>query len=128
MFPDVKRSPELLIPSAPHLALFSISSVVLWIYWVCPQPTSSSPDGAFSLRHPGGQNAGGFLWSGLLSYLPLGISPILQTRQNLGCPVFTASRNCVSNYRVELNSSGSRVCVVWNTWKKKALLCGEALA
>lgn len=66
------------------------------------------------------QNAGGFLWSGLLSYLPLGISPVLQTRQNLGCPVFTASRYCVSNYRVELNSSGSRVCVVWSTWKKKA--------
>lgn len=128
VFPDLKRSPELLIPSAPHLALFSISSVVLWIYWVCPQPTSSSPDGAFSLRHPGVQNAGGFLWSGLLSYLPLGISPVLQTRQNLGCPVFTALQAETVLVIIELNWTHLAVVSVWCGTHGKRRLSGEALA
>lgn len=64
-------------------------------------------------------------------------SPVVLTPWNLSCTADTSefrlscvhstvSRNCVSNYRVELNSPGSRVCVVWNTHGKRRL-SGEAL-
>lgn len=127
MSPNLKHSPELLIPSAPHLAPFSISSIVLWLYWdvfsaLETQPSSSSPDGGFLLEAS---------WSAECRLFSVVQSPVVLTTWNLSCTAdtsefrlsrvhSTASRNCVSNYRVELNSSGSRVCVVWNTWKKRA--------
>lgn len=92
------------------------------------QPSSSSPDGASSLRRPGVQNADCFLWYSLLSYLLLGISPVLQTHQNLGCPVFTALQAETVLVIIELNWTHLAVVSVWCGTHGKRGLSGEALA
>lgn len=77
-------------------------------------------------------------WSAECRLFSVVRSPVVLTPWGLSCTAdtsefrlsrvhSTASRNCVNNYRVELNSSGSRVCVVWNTHGKRRL-SGEALA
>lgn len=121
VFPDLKRSPELLIPSAPHCSFQYQLSCSLDLLGV------SSAHFIFAWR--------GFLleasWRAECRWFSVVRSPVVLTPWNLSCTAdtsefrlsrvhSTASRNCVSNYRVELNSSGSRVCVVWSTWKKKA--------
>lgn len=70
----------------------------------------------------------GILECRCLLYLPLGISPVLQTHQNLGCPVFTALQAETVLVIIELNWTHlAVVSVVWNTHGKGGL-SGEALA